>query len=186
MPSEDTQFKKGHTPWNKGLKGWQKIKPKSLFKKGNLPQTTLQIGTEKTDKDGFVRIKVSNDRGDKNKSNRWKLKHHVIYQQHHPNITIGKDDRIIFLDGNNRNFDIDNLELISKREQLSLAHFGKLNDPEETKTLISLVRLRNKLLDLGVDTSYNSYKKYYDKNKEKFKESARKSAKKRREKKKHI
>lgn len=183
MPSEDTQFKKGHTPWNKGLKGWQKNKPEHLFKKRHLPRTAKPIGSEKIDKDGYVRTKISND-GSRYKV--WKLKHHLIYKKYHPDVEIEKDDRIIFLDGNNRNFDIDNLVLVSRREQISLAHFGKLNDPEETKALISLIRLRNKLFDLGVDTSYNSYKKYYDKNKEKFKEASRKTAKKRREKKKHI
>ena len=186
MPSEDTQFKKGHTPWNKGLKGWQKIKPKSLFKKGHLPQTTLQIGTERTDKDGFVRVKVNNDRGDKNKSNRWKLKHHVIYQQHHPDITIGKDDRIIFLDGNNRNFDINNLELISRREQLCLMHFPKLINADETRVIIQILRLRNKLLDMGTDSKYNSRKKYLKTHPEKINKYKQNASKKRREKRNHI
>lgn len=181
MPNEDTQFKKGHIPWNKGLKDWQKNKPKNLFKKGHVPWKTKPIGTETIDKDGYVRVKVNNEFGSRNKN--WKLKQHVIWEKHNPNIKIGKTDRIIFLDGNKRNFDINNLELITLREQLSLSKFGKLSDPEETRALLQLIRLRHKLLDMGADKKYNYRQRYIKEHPEKAKEYARTANKKRREKK---
>lgn len=184
MPSKDTQFKKGNIPWNKGLKGWQKNKPKNLFKKGHLPWNTHPIGTEKNDKDGYVRVKVNNEFGSRRKN--WKLKQHVIYEKHHPNIKIGKTDRIIFLDGNKRNFDINNLELITLREQVSLIKFGKLSDPEETRALLQLIKLRHKLLDMGADKKYNYKQEYIKKHPEKVKEYARNSNKKLREKRKQA
>ena len=174
------RFLKGRVPWNKGLKGY---KPKGVkhFEKGHLPHTAKPVGSEKIDKDGFVRVKISND-GAKYKV--WKLKHHLVYKQYHPEIEIGKDDRVIFLDGNKRNFDISNLELISRREQISLTKFGELKDADETRALISLIRLRCKLLDLGADRLYNYHKKWNDKNIERLRAIARETAKKRRLKKK--
>lgn len=180
------RFLKGRIPWNKGLKGWQKNKPEHLFKKGHLPHTAKPLGVEKIDKDGFVRVKVSNESGESNRYNRWKLKHHVIWEKYHPDIEIGKDNRVIFLDGNKRNFDISNLELISRREQISLTKFGELKDADETRALISLIRLRCKLLDLGADRLYNYHKKWNDKNIERLRAIARETAKKRRLKKKET
>ena len=95
------RFLKGSIPWNKGLKGWQKVKPSNLFKKGHLPKQTRPIGDERVIQNGFVEVKVGMPRV-------WKLKHHVIYEKYH-NEKIGRWDKVIFLDGNKRNFDISNL-----------------------------------------------------------------------------
>lgn len=149
-------------------------KEDTQFKKGNLPHNNKPIGSEMIDKDGFVRVKVTN-KGNINE--RWKLKHYIIYEQHHPDKEIFKTDRIIFLDGNKRNFDIYNLELVTIKEQVSLSHYGKLSNAEETKSILNLIRIRIKLLDLGADKRYCYFKKWADKNKDKMKEYARKSAK---------
>lgn len=58
-------FKKGHTPWNKGIKGLQPSPSKSQFKKGYKPHNTLKIGEEvlrSPDKIGnrYYYIKTSN------------------------------------------------------------------------------------------------------------------------------
>lgn len=128
---------KKRIPWNKGLKGWQKAKPKHLFKKGHLPKRTKPIGSEKIDGYGFIKIKVDN-------LNSWRLKHHVIYEKYH-NLKIGKRDKVIFLDGNKRNFDINNLEKISNSEQLYLSSAKLLGDNSElNKAAIVLSKLVNK------------------------------------------
>ena len=120
--------------WNKGLKGWQKVKPKHLFKKGNLPKHTQPIGSERINSYGLVIVKVANPKV-------WKLKHHVIYEKYHGE-KLGKRDRVIFLDGNNRNFDISNLQKISNSEQSFLANTNLLgNNPENNKTALLLAKL---------------------------------------------
>lgn len=52
------RFLKGMIPWNKGLKGWHKVQPKNLFKKGNLPKQTRPEGSERINKDGFTEVKI--------------------------------------------------------------------------------------------------------------------------------
>ncbi len=127
-------FLKGNIPWNKGLKGWQKVKPKNLFKKGNLPKTTRPIGSERPNKDGFIEVKIANP-------GVWRLKHHVIYEKYH-NVKIDRWDKVIFLDGNKRNFDINNLEKVSNSEQTYLAKYKLLgNNPEINKTALILAKL---------------------------------------------
>lgn len=107
-------FLKGATPWNKGL--------------------TRPIGDERVNKDGFVEVKIG-------MPNVWRLKHHIIYEKHH-NEKIGRWDKVIFLDGNNRNFDISNLKKISNSEQTFLAHTKLLgNNPENNKTALLLAKL---------------------------------------------
>ena len=128
------RFLKGSIPWNKGLKGWQKVKPSNLFKKGNLPKKTRPIGDERVTKDGFVEVKIAQPKV-------WKLKHHIIYEKYH-NEKIGRWDKVIFLDGNKRNFDISNLKKISNSEQTFLAN-NKLwgSNPETNKTVLLLAKL---------------------------------------------
>ena len=128
------RFLKGSIPWNKGLKGWQKVKPSNLFKKGNLPKKTRPIGDERVTRDGFVEVKIAQPKV-------WKLKHHVIYEKYH-NEKIGRWDKVIFLDGNKRNFDISNLKKISNSEQIFLAQTKLLgNNPENNKTALLLAKL---------------------------------------------
>ena len=57
------------------------------------------IGTE-IEKDGYILIKIDNQI--RNKHSNWKYKHHYIWEQ--KNGKIPKNHRVIFLDGNNRNF----------------------------------------------------------------------------------
>lgn len=128
------RFLKGMIPWNKGLKGWRKVKPSNLFKKGHLPKQTRPVGDERVTQNGSVEVKVG-------MPSVWKLKHHVIYEKHH-NEKIGRWDKVIFLDGNKRNFDISNLKKISNSEQTFLANTKLLgNNPENNKTALLLAKL---------------------------------------------
>lgn len=128
-----SHFKKGATPWNKGKSIC--LSPKTAYKKGNVPYKTRPIGAERVNRDGFVVVKIANPRT-------WRLKHHVIYEKS-TGIKIGRWDKVIFLDGNNRNFDINNLALLSNSEQSAFKSLHlQTNIPELTKTgvLISKVR----------------------------------------------
>ena len=104
-------FQKGHVPRNKGKKMSAEQYEKAchtMFKKGNVPGNRVPIGTEKEKADGYVWVKVQDGQLNRN----WKLKHVVIWEKEHCPLPIGKV--VTFLDGNVRNFDIDNLAAVSK------------------------------------------------------------------------
>ncbi len=94
-----------------------------------------EIGSEKIHK-GYVYIKVA-------QPDKYKMKHRYIYEN-----TYGKipdDFSVIFADGNRRNFDIDNLILVKKRELLIMKNNHLIYDDKElTKTGIIIAQLIDK------------------------------------------
>ena len=128
-------FKKGSTPWNKGLKGYMGAN-KTSFKKGTIPPNQVPIGTESITKGGYIKVKVG-------EPNKWKLKQRYIYEQHYGEIP--KDCNVIFADKNIRNFDINNLVLVSKAEMLIL-NKNKLifEDKELTKVGVNIAKVIDK------------------------------------------
>ena len=131
------RFEKGHATWNKGTKGLTKANVTS-FKKGQKPHNYKPLGSERITKDGYCEIKV-NDTG-----RRWRSKHVLIYEKHHGKVP--KGSAVIFLDGDKRNFDIDNLHLVT-RNQLAMLNKNSLiqKDAELTKTAINVVDLMKKI-----------------------------------------
>jgi hypothetical protein len=118
----DTRFKKGDVPKNKGKK-WdefmtvegQKNARKTTFKKGIVPHNTVAVGHERITRDGYVEVKV----GDfKDSTNNFKLKHRLIWES--VNGPVPANHQVRFIDGNIRNFDIDNLKLVSLSESLKI------------------------------------------------------------------
>lgn len=107
-------FKKGHTPWNKGKKTG--IRPPNLFKKGNVTWNTRELYSERIDRDGYTYIKLINKK-------KWKLKHRWIWEQKYGEIPA--DHVVIFADGNKKNFNIENLILVSRKE-LAVLNKNKL------------------------------------------------------------
>ena len=128
-------FKKGSTPWNKGLKGYMGAN-KTSFKKGTIPPNQVPIGTESITKGGYIKVKVG-------EPNKWKLKQRYIYEQHYGEIP--KSHNVIFADKNIRNFDINNLVLVSKAEMLILNN-NKLifEDKELTKVGVNIAKVIDK------------------------------------------
>ena len=131
------RFEKGHATWNKGTKGLTKANVTS-FKKGQKPHNYKPLGSERITKDGYCEIKVS-DTG-----RRWRPKHVLNYEKHHGKVP--KGSAIIFLDGDKRNFDIDNLYLVT-RSQLAMLNKNSLiqKDADLTKTAINVVDLMKKI-----------------------------------------
>lgn len=132
------QFKKGHIPHNKGKKGggW---KP-TQFKKGHVPHNYKPVGSERVNSEGYIDVKIADP-------NRWKAKHVLIWEKHHGR---KKPDghAIIFADGNNRNFDINNLILVTRRELLLLNRQGLIKkDTDLTKAAVNLVKLQIEIKD---------------------------------------
>lgn len=109
------QFEKGHIPANKGKKmsaeQYEKC-AETMFKKGNIPHNYRPVGSERADaKDGYISVKIADP-------NKWKLKHVLIYEEHYG--PVPKGHKVIFLDKNKRNFNIENLALVSNGEMAML------------------------------------------------------------------
>jgi hypothetical protein len=149
-----TQFPKGHEPWNKGLKGIQIGGQETQFKKGNKPPNHKEVGSERIDEDGYTYIKIAehtrwvlnSERIDEDgytyikiaEHTRWVLKHRHIYEQHH-----GKLEPhmiVTFRDKDISNFAIDNLEAITKVENMQRNTITKYPKPirDTIKTLNKL------------------------------------------------
>lgn len=129
------KFRKGQAPHNKGKKMpkevYEKVKH-TMFAKGNVPANHRPVGSERISKDGYIEVKVE-------EPNKWRLKQRVVYEEAKGKIPEGCT--IIFLDGNKRNFDIDNLRCITRSELLYLNCNGLNNSNEITETGILMARL---------------------------------------------
>lgn len=114
---------------------YDKAKP-TMFKKGNTPANRLPIGSERDDKDGYIQVKVQDGKLNKN----WKLKHVKIWEDEHG--PLPKGHVVIFLDGNNRNFELDNLKAITKaaNARLNQNHL-RHDDKELTETGVAVAEL---------------------------------------------
>jgi hypothetical protein len=105
---KETRFNKGNVPWNKGLKGC--IPPNvTSFKKGQRPHNALEVGDILITEDGYQRIKIA-------EPNQWKYIHRMVWEETHG--PIPKDSIVIFKDGNKLNCNLENLELLTKRENM--------------------------------------------------------------------
>lgn len=92
----------------------------------------IVIGTESVTEKGYVIIKT--------KEKKWEYKHRYIYQKYKGEIPPGY--LIIFADKNNRNFEIDNLILISRKQAMILNKFKLISDDAElTKFGVNVANL---------------------------------------------
>ena len=127
-----TRFPKGHVPATKGKKmspeQYAKCAP-TMFKKGNVPTTHLPVGSEVVSSDGYVKVKVA-------EPNRWRLKHRMIWEEHHGSIPKGYN--IQFKDRNPLNVAIDNLYIISRADQLKNENSLVARYPEDLQAVIRL------------------------------------------------
>lgn len=129
-------FIKGHIPYNKGKKGIGGWKP-TQFKKGHIPANYKPIGSERIDKDGYVLIKVADP-------NIWKAKQKFIYEKEYG--VIPKGYAVIFADKDKKNFSLNNLILVSKRELLIMNRDKLIRDSKElTKTGHLIAKLKIKV-----------------------------------------
>lgn len=117
----------------KKFKGFNKIS--SGLKSCNLP-----VGSERDSK-GYLLIKIA-------EPNVWIEKHRYIYEKEYGDIP--KGHKIIFADGNKRNFELENLILVTDSEAL-LMNSNKLifEDAELTKAgclVAKIMDRRNKLI----------------------------------------
>lgn len=147
--SVKTQFKPGCIPANKGKKMPEHVYiacSKSMFKKGNKPHNILPIGSERVTKDGYIEVKV------RKRGKRWELKHRVVWRK--KNGEIPKGYNVQFKDGNRQNCDINNLYLISRREQMKSQNSMYCRYPKDLQLAMSA----NRILKRRINKQLNNKK----------------------------
>ena len=131
------EFKKGHVPFNKGLKMpaevYDKVKS-TMFKKGSVPANIKPIGylSVRPDKTGreYVHIKI--------KDSVWELYHRYLWEQEHGPIPAKM--KIVFINGNTLDCRIENLKMVTYQEAMLMNTIHRY-----TPEIKQLIRLNNKL-----------------------------------------
>lgn len=135
------RFEKGHVPVNKGTH------PPTVgrmgdtqFKKGHLPHNTKPIGYERMTRDGYIEVKVM-ERPDRKKGiKNFVPKHRLVWEA--ANGPIPKGNKIIFLDGDKNNCDIENLAMVNAAENLELLRCNlRSENPKLTETGVLVAKL---------------------------------------------
>ena len=138
------RFEKGNVPYTKG-KTWeeymskeaQEKSRKTTFKKGNVPENELPLGTITKCRDGYLLIKVSM-KG--TLYERWSMLHRKVWEEHYGSIPKGMI--VSFKDGNKENCDPENLMLITMGENAQLNTRGlRFENPELTQTGLLIAKV---------------------------------------------
>ncbi len=128
----DTRLKPGHTTWNKGLQGVNGFSS-TRFKKGNRPQTWRPVGSERINREGLIEVKVAEPRT-------WRPKQRVLWEA--ANGPLPSGHVVLFADRNTRNFTLENLVAVPRKELLMLNKFDLIKtDTELTKTGTAVAKL---------------------------------------------
>jgi hypothetical protein len=135
------RFHPGSAPANKGQKMSKEVYRKvseTMFKKGITPLNTKPEGYEVLDIDGYVKIKADG---------KMKYKHRFVWEQHNEKLKNG--DVVRFKDGNKLNCSIENLELVSRSENMIKNTIHRF--PEEVKSTIKLLSKLKKKIKNGTE-----------------------------------
>ncbi len=128
------RYPKGYVPANKGVLGWTPggRSAETQFKPGRKPCNWAPIGSERVSKEGYLQRKLT-DTGITRRD--FVLVHHIVWRAAGREIPEGHP--LTFLDGNNRNFALDNLALVSRQEMMKRNSFHNYG-----KDIAQLVQLR--------------------------------------------
>lgn len=126
------RFPKGQPAWNKGMS----YKPggrcaETQFRPGQRPSTARSVGATRPAHDcadGVLQIKIA-------EPDQWEYLHRYIWEQAYG--PIPADHVVIFRDGNPYNRELENLELISRAENMRRNSYH-LHYPKEIAELIQL------------------------------------------------
>ena len=129
------RFQKGNIAFNTGKKQSEYMSAEAIeksksfrFHKGNVPPNTRSDGefSDRMDNSGYtyryIRVSLA----------KWELYHRIVWQQ--ANGAIPSDSLVIFKDGNRLNCSLENLELITKRENIIRNRASFLILPTELQT----------------------------------------------------
>lgn len=135
-------FSKGNVSHNKGLKQTEFLSSegiaasaKTRFKKGNMPHNVKYDGYERINKDGYVEVRIS--------KGKFKLKHRHIWEQAKGPI---QDDCVLrFIDGDKRNFELSNLEIITKIENALRNHKAYKIPKELMPKVVDYIKIKKQI-----------------------------------------
>ena len=134
-------IQKGDIPMNKGKNQIDYMTPEAIartvatrFKKGNIPHNTNYDGHERISKDGYVEIRV--------RLGKYVLKHNVVWERE--NGKVPKGYCIWFKDGDRQNIELENLELITRAENLRRNQEGFRSLPPEIQEAQGLINKINR------------------------------------------
>lgn len=139
-------FKKGMVPHNKGKKKEEYMSAENVKKTNanwekfrQLGCVPYEKGTIKRNKNGYFYIKTVNEDG----NHKWEGLPRHIYEKH--NGKIPKGYKVIHLDGNKGNNNIENLMLVSNGElaQINKENYIVEENPELSKSGVLITRLSN-------------------------------------------
>ncbi len=138
-----TRFQKGHVPANKDLRrpGYAPGRmAETQFKPGGRTGKAARlyrpIGAERISKDGYLERKVNDDMP---LQRRWRAVHLLVWEAERGPLPPGH--AIAFKDGNKRNIELGNLELVTRAELMRRNTVHNLPKP-----LADLVRLRGRVV----------------------------------------
>lgn len=135
----NTKFSKGRIPVNKGqrMSDEQRVKlERTWFPKGHIPANAREIGSEYVDVDGYVVVKVS--------KNKWVHKQRLVWEKHHG--PVPKNHRVIFLDGNRQNCDINNLCCVNHSTVTRLSRFKmRYQNAEATSASVKILQILDEI-----------------------------------------
>ena len=119
------RFPKGHTPANKGRKGWSPPgSERTRFTKGSRPANERPLWSERWTHNRAKRpireIKVPEPNPHTTAETRWVRKAVWVWRQTHGDIP--KGHVVIVLDGNDANCDLENLVCVHRRALVALNH----------------------------------------------------------------
>lgn len=141
---KNSNFKKGHKPFNVGKKqedymsseAIRKVK-KTQFKKGSIPHNTNFDGHERITKDGYIEVRVS--------KRNYRLKH--LHEWEKINGKLPKGHCLWCIDKNKENTSPDNWRLISRIE--NMLNNSHANYPKEIiPSLVLINKINNKIKNI--------------------------------------
>lgn len=125
-----TRFFKGHSTWNKGTHFVASGRSaETRFPKGLVPANHRPVGSTRVSVDGYVEIKIAEG------MHKWRLLHRENWKKAHGEYP-APGTALVFKDGNKQNCEIENLELLTRKELMGRNSVHNL--PEEIKEVVRL------------------------------------------------
>lgn len=113
----------------------------TMFKNGNTPHNTAEVGKEVVLDDGYIKVKIA-------QPNKWKLKHYLVWEAAYG--PLPAKSCIMFLDRDRQNCDLSNLRLVTKEVNNILNRNNMLTDNAEINETV--IRIAEYMATAGIGT----------------------------------